>query len=69
LQKLFEEKTSHLTTEHAAFFARWEELVSLEEREMVRFKKEIWTMKAEERQKAGRWVQESFDNLGADGAD
>ena len=54
LQIMFEKKTSHLTDTHAAFFKKWEKLIGLEEQEMVRFKKEIWTMSAEERANVGR---------------
>lgn len=54
LQILFEKKTSHLTDQHAAFFKKWERLVGLEEQEMQRYKKEIWTMTAEERAAVGR---------------
>ncbi|GAA5861587.1 hypothetical protein JCM8547_008083 [Rhodosporidiobolus lusitaniae] len=54
LQALYEDKTGHLTEEHAEFFKHWEKLISYEEQELVRFKKEIWTMGAEERQKTGR---------------
>ncbi|GAA6046645.1 hypothetical protein JCM3770_003094 [Rhodotorula araucariae] len=54
LQLLYEDKTGHLTDEHAAFFQRWERLISFEEQELVRFKKEIWTLTAAEREKAGR---------------
>ncbi|BGP51084.1 DNA replication endonuclease-helicase Dna2 [Rhodotorula kratochvilovae] len=54
LQLLYEDKTGHLTDVHAAFFQQWERLISFEEQELVRFKKEIWTLTAEEREKAGR---------------
>lgn len=50
----FEDKTGHLTREQSEFFRKWEKLISLEEQELVRFKKEIWTMCAEERMKLGR---------------
>ena len=50
----FEEKTGHLTKTHKAFFKKWERLISLEEQEVVRHKKEIWTLAAEERMKIGR---------------
>ena len=56
LQLIYEEKTDHLTPEHSTFFKKWERLISLEEQEMVRFKKEIWTMGAEERAKVGRCI-------------
>ncbi|KAK4057444.1 DNA replication endonuclease-helicase Dna2 [Microbotryomycetes sp. JL221] len=54
LQGDFEERTGFLTEKHKKFFRHWERLVSLEEQEVVRNKKEIWTMGAEERMKAGR---------------
>lgn len=51
---MFEDKTGDVTEVHAAFFKKWEKLISLEEQELVRFKKEIWTLGAEERMKLGR---------------
>ncbi|KAG9081363.1 Tripartite DNA replication factor [Ceratobasidium sp. UAMH 11750] len=48
------DKTSHLTPAQAEFFARWETLIALEEQDMVRFRKELWTMGAEKREKQGR---------------
>jgi DNA replication ATP-dependent helicase Dna2 len=51
---MFEDKTGHLTPAHTEFFKKWEKLISFEEQELVRFKKEIWTMGAEERMKVGR---------------
>jgi DNA replication ATP-dependent helicase Dna2 len=48
------DKTSHLTPAHAEFFARWETLIALEEQDLVRFRKELWTMGAEERERHGR---------------
>ncbi|GAA5914570.1 hypothetical protein JCM5296_006275 [Sporobolomyces johnsonii] len=54
LQAIYEEKIGHLTEEHAEFFKTWEKLISYEEQELVRFKKEIWTMEAEERAQVGR---------------
>ncbi|GAA6036376.1 hypothetical protein JCM8097_001691 [Rhodosporidiobolus ruineniae] len=54
LQELFDDLTGHLTDAHAEFFKHWEKLISYEEQELVRFKKEIWTMGAVEREKVGR---------------
>ncbi|CCO32082.1 DNA replication ATP-dependent helicase Dna2 [Rhizoctonia solani AG-1 IB] len=48
------DKASHLTTSQKEFFAHWETLIALEEQDMVRFRKELWTMGAEEREKKGR---------------
>ncbi|KAH9923850.1 Dna2-domain-containing protein [Fomitopsis serialis] len=47
-------KTGHITPEQGAFFKKWEALVSLEEQDLVRFKKELWTMGAQERERHGR---------------
>ncbi|BGP10813.1 DNA replication ATP-dependent helicase/nuclease DNA2 [Rhodotorula toruloides] len=54
LQLIYAEKTDHITAAHAEFFKQWERLISLEEQELVRFKKEIWTLQAEEREQLGR---------------
>ncbi|CDO74222.1 hypothetical protein BN946_scf184721.g1 [Trametes cinnabarina] len=47
-------KTGHLTPDQAAFFKKWEALISLEEKDLVRFRKELWTMTADEREEKGR---------------
>lgn len=54
LQLMYEDKTGFLTETHTTFFKKWEKLISYEEQELVRFKKEIWTMGAEERMQVGR---------------
>ncbi|KAJ7250856.1 DNA replication factor Dna2-domain-containing protein [Mycena haematopus] len=51
---IYDLKTGHITPSHAAFFKNWEALLSLEEQDAVRFKKELWTMGAEEREAKGR---------------
>ncbi|CAE6465876.1 unnamed protein product [Rhizoctonia solani] len=48
------DKAAHLTPSQKEFFAHWETLIALEEQDMVRFRKELWTMGAEEREKHGR---------------
>ncbi|KXN86785.1 DNA replication ATP-dependent helicase/nuclease DNA2 [Leucoagaricus sp. SymC.cos] len=47
-------KTSHLTSSQLDFFKKWERLISLEEKDIHRFKKELWTMGAKEREEKGR---------------
>ncbi len=47
-------KTSHLSPSHVAFFKQWEHLISLEESDLGRFRKELWTMGASERETKGR---------------
>jgi len=54
IAELFEDKTGHLTQQQCDFFKQWESLISMEEQEMLRFRKELWTMGAEEREKSGR---------------
>ncbi|TFK52072.1 Dna2-domain-containing protein [Heliocybe sulcata] len=47
-------KTSHLTPAQLDFFKKWEALISLEEEDLIRFKKELWTMTASQRETKGR---------------
>ncbi|KAH0579057.1 hypothetical protein H2248_003215 [Termitomyces sp. 'cryptogamus'] len=51
---IYDLKTSHLTPARAQFFKQWEALISLEEQDLVQFKKELWTMGAAERELKGR---------------
>ncbi|EJD05682.1 Dna2-domain-containing protein [Fomitiporia mediterranea MF3/22] len=51
---LYELKTGHLSENQLMFFKQWENLISLEEQDMTRFRKEIWTLGATEREKSGR---------------
>ncbi|WAQ90948.1 hypothetical protein PtA15_13A348 [Puccinia triticina] len=53
LRELYERKTYHLTPVHTEFFRRWEALVSHEEKELGKLKKQIWTMTADERERTG----------------
>ncbi|KAJ7109745.1 DNA replication factor Dna2-domain-containing protein [Mycena crocata] len=51
---IYDLKTGHITPSQAAFFKQWEQLLSLEEQDAVRFKKELWTMGATDREAKGR---------------
>ncbi|KAI6100620.1 Dna2-domain-containing protein [Pisolithus sp. B1] len=51
---IYELRTSHLTSSQAEFFKQWEALITLEEQDAVRFKKELWTINAQEREEKGR---------------
>ena len=51
---LFNSKTSHLTQSQVDFFYKWESLLSVEEGDLNKFKKEIWTMKSTEREALGK---------------
>lgn len=54
MTELFQRKTGHVTRAQADFFREWEHLLNQEERELVRYRKEIWTMSPEDRQSVGR---------------
>ncbi|KAF5339801.1 hypothetical protein D9611_009204 [Ephemerocybe angulata] len=54
LVNTYDLKTGHLTPEQGLFFRKWETLLSLEERDLVRFRRELWTIGAEDREKKGR---------------
>ncbi len=52
--KKFDEVTGHLKPIHQGFFQKWDDLITKEERVMMRFRRELWTMQSDERQKLGR---------------
>lgn len=54
LADLYARKTSHLLPRDVAFFSHWEKLISLEEQDIFRFKHQLWTMTALERERTGR---------------
>ena len=54
LSDIYDVKTGHITPLRAEFFRKWERLLALEERDLVRFKRELWTLGADEREKRGR---------------
>lgn len=54
IAELYNLKAGHLTQEQCNFFRQWEALISLEEQEMLRFKKELWLLGSQDREKAGR---------------
>ena len=54
IAELYNLKTGHLTQKQCNFFKKWEALISLEEQEMLRFRKELWLLGSQDREKAGR---------------
>jgi DNA replication ATP-dependent helicase Dna2 len=50
----FDEVVKHLTPKHKAFFLKWDDLLTKEERESLKFRRELWTMLSSEREKLGR---------------
>ncbi|KAG8800957.1 Tripartite DNA replication factor [Serendipita sp. 398] len=54
LAEIYASKTDHLTSSQCEFFKEWEALIALEEQEMLRFRRELWTMNAKDRERTGR---------------
>lgn len=54
ISDLFQEKTGHLTPSQLEFFRQWEQLITYEEQDLNKFRKELWTMGAREREERGR---------------
>lgn len=50
----FEDLVRHLKPEHQAFFSKWDDLLTKEEKDIVKFRRELWTMLSSEREKVGR---------------
>ncbi|KAK5625901.1 hypothetical protein RRF57_001617 [Xylaria bambusicola] len=50
----FEEVVQHLTPTHQEFFLKWERLLTKEEKEGQKLRRELWTMVSTEREKVGR---------------
>jgi DNA replication ATP-dependent helicase Dna2 len=50
----FDEAVKHLTPKHKDFFLKWDNLLTLEEKESLKFRRELWTMLSSEREKLGR---------------
>ncbi|EGY17951.1 DNA replication ATP-dependent helicase dna2 [Verticillium dahliae VdLs.17] len=52
--KQFDEVVRHLTPTHQEFFIKWENLLTKEEKESQKLRRELWTMVSKEREKLGR---------------
>ncbi|EFX01003.1 DNA replication helicase [Grosmannia clavigera kw1407] len=63
----FDEAVRHLTDQHRDFFLRWEDLLTKEERESQRLRRELWTMSSAERERLGRCFGEVV--LGGEGGE
>jgi DNA replication ATP-dependent helicase Dna2 len=53
---LYEETVGNMSEADTAFFRKWETLLTLEGQDLGRFKSQLWTMSAEEREQNGRYV-------------
>ncbi|KLJ08231.1 DNA replication ATP-dependent helicase Dna2 [Blastomyces silverae] len=50
----FLEAVGHLTPSHQNFFKKWDALLTMEERDVIKFRRELWTMLSSEREGVGR---------------
>jgi DNA replication ATP-dependent helicase Dna2 len=50
----FNDIVKHLTPKHKDFFLKWDNLLTKEEKESMKFRRELWTMLSSEREKLGR---------------
>lgn len=58
LGEKFTESVNHLLPVHQIFFKKWDELLTKEERDTMKFRRELWTMLSSERQAVGRCFSE-----------
>ncbi|KAK4190796.1 hypothetical protein QBC35DRAFT_55206 [Podospora australis] len=54
LNEKFDEVVQHLEPVHREFFLKWEDLLTKEEKESQKMRRELWTMVSTEREKVGR---------------
>ncbi|WVR07485.1 hypothetical protein IAU60_004527 [Kwoniella sp. DSM 27419] len=54
IAELYEEKTGHMSEEDVAFYKRWDTLLTVEEQDIGRYRSQLWTMTAKQREKTGR---------------
>lgn len=54
MKSKFDEVVRHLTPTHQEFFLKWEDLLTKEEKESQKLRRELWTMVSTEREKLGR---------------
>jgi len=58
----FDDLVKHLNSNHQQFFRKWDDLLTKEEKDVVKFRRELWTMRSLERQKVGRcWGEVVID--------
>ncbi|MCJ1286282.1 Tripartite DNA replication factor [Xylographa opegraphella] len=54
MNKKFDELVSHLQPIHQDFFKKWDDLLTKEEADVLKFRRELWTMLSSERERVGR---------------
>ena len=50
----FDDVVRHLNPSHSEFFRKWDDLLTKEETDIIKIRKELWTMQSSEREKVGR---------------
>ncbi|KIX04982.1 uncharacterized protein Z518_05854 [Rhinocladiella mackenziei CBS 650.93] len=58
LGEKFDELVDHLKPIHQVFFKKWDDLLTQEERDTMKFRRELWTMLSSEREAVGRCFSE-----------
>ena len=54
LKEKFDDMVQHLKPIHQEFFKKWDDLITKEEGDVLKFRRELWTMLSSEREKLGR---------------
>ncbi|KAL8929886.1 MAG: hypothetical protein Q9208_001030 [Pyrenodesmia sp. 3 TL-2023] len=54
MKEKFDEVVRHLNPSHAVFLKKWDELLTKEEKDVVKLRRELWTMQSSHREKLGR---------------
>ena len=54
MKEKFDEVVRHLSPADATFFRKWDDLLTKEEGDIVKIRRELWTMQSVEREKLGR---------------
>ena len=65
LKEKFDQVVKHLKPSHRSFFQKWDELLTKEEREAMKFRRELWTMLSHEREALGRCFGQVFIEPGS----
>ncbi|KAI1004506.1 DNA replication ATP-dependent helicase/nuclease [Podosphaera aphanis] len=65
LKANFDDSVKHLTSTHKEFFLKWDNLLTKEEKESLRFRRELWTMLSSEREKLGRCFSSMVIDIGS----
>ncbi|KAI4164094.1 MAG: hypothetical protein LQ342_002330 [Letrouitia transgressa] len=54
MKEKFDDIVQHLKLAHQQFFIKWDNLLTKEEKDIVKVRRELWTMESAEREKVGR---------------